>query len=83
MLKKAAIISGIVFSSILLVGCNGEPEVAVIDAPKNGAQLISANLNNMTYFVKVAHILQQKFEDSVIFYLLLVHSNMTALFVIS
>ena len=35
MLKKA-IISGIVFISILLVGCNGEPEVVVIDDSKNG-----------------------------------------------
>ncbi|MFJ8090230.1 topoisomerase [Lysinibacillus sp. NPDC095746] len=35
MLKKA-IISGIIFSSILLVGCNGGPEVKVIDAPKDG-----------------------------------------------
>lgn len=34
MLKKV-IISGIVFSSILLVGCNAEPEVEAIDATKN------------------------------------------------
>ncbi len=43
MFKKAAIISGIIFSSILLVGCNGEPEVEVIDAPKNGEN--DANLS--------------------------------------
>ena len=35
MFKKVAIISGILFSSILLVGCNEEPEVIVIDASKN------------------------------------------------
>ena len=35
MLKKA-IISGIIFISILLVGCNGESEVAVLDDSKNG-----------------------------------------------
>ena len=35
MLKKA-IISGIIFSSILLVACNGEPEVVVLDDSKNG-----------------------------------------------
>ncbi|MFJ7405747.1 MULTISPECIES: topoisomerase [unclassified Lysinibacillus] len=35
MFKKVAIISGILFSSILLVGCNEEPEVTVIDASKN------------------------------------------------
>jgi hypothetical protein len=33
---KQAIISGIVFSSILLVGCNGETEVVVLDDSKNG-----------------------------------------------
>ena len=32
---KQAIISGIVFSSILLVGCNGETEVVVLDESKN------------------------------------------------
>ena len=32
---KQAIISGIVFSSILLVGCNGETEVVVLDDLKN------------------------------------------------
>jgi hypothetical protein len=32
---KQAIISGIVFSSILLVGCNGETEVVVLDDSKN------------------------------------------------
>ena len=32
---KKALISGILFSLILLVGCSGEPEVEVIDAPKN------------------------------------------------
>ena len=32
---KKALISGILFSLILLVGCSGEPEVDVIDAPKN------------------------------------------------
>ncbi|MGE7927293.1 hypothetical protein [Lysinibacillus xylanilyticus] len=48
MLKKVAIISGIVFSSILLVGCNGEPE-------------------------DILHIRTP----------LLVHSSMSALFVIS
>lgn len=35
-MKKQAIISGIVFSSILLVGCNGETEVIVLDDSKNG-----------------------------------------------
>lgn len=34
-LLKKIIITGIVFSSILLVGCNAEPEVEAIDAPKN------------------------------------------------
>ena len=33
---KQAIISGIVFSSILLVGCNGETEVVVLDDSKSG-----------------------------------------------
>ena len=33
---KQAIISGIIFSSILLVGCNGETEVVVLDDSKNG-----------------------------------------------
>lgn len=32
---KQAIISGVVFSSILLVGCNGETEVEVLDDSKN------------------------------------------------
>ena len=32
---KQAIISGIVFSSILLVGCNGETKVVVLDDSKN------------------------------------------------
>ncbi|MFJ5771707.1 topoisomerase [Psychrobacillus sp. NPDC093180] len=32
---KQAIISGIVFCSILLVGCNGETEVVVLDDSKN------------------------------------------------
>ncbi|AVK84843.1 topoisomerase [Lysinibacillus sp. B2A1] len=44
MFKKVAIISGILFSSILLVGCNEEPEVIVIDAPKNGEN--DANLSS-------------------------------------
>ncbi|MEO4055208.1 hypothetical protein [Solibacillus sp. CAU 1738] len=35
-MMKKAIISGIAFSSILLVGCNGEPEVEVIDIMENG-----------------------------------------------
>ena len=35
-MMKKAIISGIVFSSILLVGCNGETEVVVLDDSKNG-----------------------------------------------
>lgn len=34
-LLKKIIITGIVFSSILLVGCNAEPEVEAINAPKN------------------------------------------------
>lgn len=34
MIKKA-IISGVLFSSTLLVGCNGEPETVVIDSPEN------------------------------------------------
>ena len=33
---KKTLISGILFSLILLVGCNGEPEVVVVDDPKNG-----------------------------------------------
>ena len=33
---KQAIISGIIFSSILLVGCNRETEVVVLDDSKNG-----------------------------------------------
>ncbi|SFP96701.1 hypothetical protein SAMN05421670_0466 [Psychrobacillus psychrotolerans] len=32
---KQVIISGVVFSSILLVGCNGETEVEVLDDSKN------------------------------------------------
>ncbi|MGE7689500.1 topoisomerase [Lysinibacillus sp. NPDC097214] len=43
---KKAIISGIVFSSILLVGCNGEPEVKVIDAP-NDANLFPESESNL------------------------------------
>lgn len=35
MLKKVIIISGIAFSSILLVGCNEEPEVEVIETSEN------------------------------------------------
>ena len=49
MLKKA-IISGIVFISILLVGCYGEPEVVVIDDSKNGendANLLSKSESNL------------------------------------
>lgn len=49
MLKKA-IISGIIFISILLVGCNGEPEVVVIDDSKNGendANLLSESESNL------------------------------------
>ncbi|MDF2066658.1 topoisomerase [Bacillus sp. Cr_A10] len=46
---KKVIISGILFSLILLVGCNGEPEVEVIDAPNNGeneANLLSESESN-------------------------------------
>ncbi|ALC85326.1 hypothetical protein AM499_05495 [Bacillus sp. FJAT-22090] len=46
---EKSIISGILFSLILLVGCNGEPEVEVIDAPKNGendANLLSESESN-------------------------------------
>jgi len=46
---KKAIILGILFSSILLVGCNGEPEVEVIDAPESGendANLLSESESN-------------------------------------
>jgi len=42
--KKVAIISGILLSSILFVGCNEEPEVKVIDAPKNEGN--DANLSS-------------------------------------
>ena len=42
MLKKA-IISGIIFSSILLVGCNGESEVVVLDGLKDSEN--DANLS--------------------------------------
>ncbi|GEM_PF-3610034 len=48
MLKKVAIISGIVFSSILLVGCNGEPEVAVIELRKTG-EMIQIYQNQIYY----------------------------------
>ncbi|MFZ0446646.1 MAG: topoisomerase [Bacillus sp. (in: firmicutes)] len=48
MLKKA-IISGIIFSSILLVGCNGEPEVVVLDDSKNGEN--DANLSPESNFL--------------------------------
>ena len=39
---KKTIISGVLFSSILLVGCNGEPEKVIIDSSENeeiGAEL--------------------------------------------
>ena len=48
MLKKA-IISGIIFSSILLVGCNGEPEVVVLDDSTNGESV--ANLSPESTFL--------------------------------
>jgi hypothetical protein len=48
MLKKA-IISGIIFSSILLVGCNGEPEVVVLDDSKNSEN--DANLSPESNFL--------------------------------
>ncbi|WP_107926188.1 topoisomerase [Lysinibacillus parviboronicapiens] len=53
MFKKVAIISGIIVSSILLVGCNGEPEVEVIDAPKNGEN--DANLSPESNFLSELH----------------------------
>ena len=48
MLKKA-IISGIILSSILLVGCNGEPEVVVLDDSTNGES--DANLSPESNFL--------------------------------
>ena len=43
--KKAAIITGIVLSSILLVGCNGKTEEEVIDITENDANLSSEESN--------------------------------------
>ncbi|KGR84283.1 hypothetical protein [Lysinibacillus odysseyi] len=40
MFKKATIISGIVVISILLVGCNGESKVEVLDDSKNDVNLL-------------------------------------------
>lgn len=50
---KKAIISGVLFSSIMLVGCNGESEVEVIDISENNEN--DANLSPESSFFSEVH----------------------------
>lgn len=50
---KKAFISGILFSSIMLVGCNGESEVEVIDVAENKEN--DANLSQESSFFSELH----------------------------
>lgn len=63
MFKKAAIISGIVFSSILLVGCNEEQEVKVIAIIENegneGNLSIESNILSELHDEIIASITKQ------------------------
>jgi hypothetical protein len=65
--KKANIISGIVVISILLVGCNGEPEVEVLDDLKKDVNLLSESELNILSELKneiIASIAEQIEIDS-------------------